>query len=500
MPPMLTLWLALSGLAGAQAQSQSTRVFVSELQPENKEAGGFASLMTGYLAGELDANAELSVVTAYEAPDFGETTAVVYLLSCPPGEALGCAYVVADRVDARYAVTGSVEAVSGGNQVHVSIIDVYDSREAVAFDVMLGVGDDGRFVQLVEDMLLAVIAGEQGALTDDREFAPDTAEAEQAQREAVARQLAALAGEMGEVSDLSSRGERQIQRPEYTVDDLGQDAASDATPPWELVGMTPNEYLKFKNSGMSVSQWREATAGRRGQLLIHAGGGVMRGGLDTQYEGWYAIDGTTQQNLQAQAWQSRTLATGPVGMAWLGYGLNPFVEFDLGVGVAAGRYGIHIQQEIVGEDVIPRDGQDFPQQNILVGGRVIGALMPTWRARPQVGVAFVYVLGEGTAQNLLPGTGTGLPSFDGGHYGMAQIRLGVETSLSPRLDIWVSLPVSFLVVGGEPQVYDDGQPGAIRTYQAPPQVPSLTTGVELGVMVRALGKVDEVERDYDLPD
>lgn len=497
---MLSLWLALGGLVGAQAQSEPARVFVSELQPENKEAGGFASLMTGYLAGELDASEELSVVTAWESPDFGETTAVDYLLSCPPGEALGCAYVVADRVDARYAVTGSVEALPEGNQVHVSIIDVDDSREAVAFDVLLGLGDDQRFAQLVEDMLLAVIAGEQGVLTDDREFVPDTREAEAAQREAVARQLAALAGEMGEVSDLSARGERSIERPEYTMDDLGQDAASDATPPWELVGMTPNEFLKFKNSGMSVSQWRQATAGRRGQLLIHAGGGVMRGGLDTQYEGWYAIDSTTQQNLQAQAWQSRTLSTGPVGMAWAGYGLNPFVEVDVGFGLAGGRYDIHIQQEIVGEDVIPRDGQDFPQQNFLLGARVLGALMPTWRARPQVGVGFVYVLGEGTDQNLLPATGTGLPSFAGSNYGMAQVRLGVETSLSPRLDIWVALPVSFLVVGGETQTYDDGQPGAIRTYVAPPQVPTLTTGVEIGVMVRALGKVEEVERDFDLPD
>jgi hypothetical protein len=137
---------------------------------------------------------------------------------------------------------------------------------------------------------------------------------------------------------------------------------------------------------------------------------------------------------------------------------------------------------------------------LLLGARVLGALMPNWRARPQVGVGFVYVLGEGTAQNLLPATGTGLPSFASSNYGMAQIRLGVETSLSPRLDIWVALPVSFLVVGGETQVFDNGQPGAIRSYEAPPQVPSLTTGVELGVMVRALGRVDEVERDFDLPD
>ncbi len=497
---MLSLWLALGGLVGAQAQSEPTRVFVSELQPENKEAGGFASLMTGYLAGELGAADELSVVTAYEAPNFGETTAVDYLLSCPPGEALGCAYVVGDRVDASYAVTGSVAALPEGNAVHVSIIDVSDSREAVAFDVLLAVGDDQRFTKLVKDMLLAVIVGEEGALSDEREFGADTREAEAKQREDVARQLAALAGEMGDVSELSARGERQIQRPEYTVDDLGKEAASDATPPWELMGMTPNEFLKFKNSGMSVSQWRKATAGRRGQLLIHAGGGVMRGGLDTQYEGWYAIDPTTQQNLQGQAWQSRTLSTGPVGMGWVGYGLNPFVEVDVGFGLAAGRYDIHIQQEIVGEDVIPRDGQDFPQQNLLLGARVLGALMPNWRARPQVGVGFVYVLGEGTAQNLLPASGTGLPSFASSNYGMAQIRLGVETSLSPRLDIWVALPVSVLVVGGQTQVFDNGQPGSIRSYEAPPQVPSLTTGVELGVMVRALGKVDEVERDFDLPD
>lgn len=495
-PAMISLWLALS--SASLAQDDPSVVFVSEFQPVNNEAAGIAALLTSYVAMELGMQPELSVRTSDQAPDLGEHSAMVYLLSCPPGQYLGCAYVVGDTVDAQYAVAGTVESISDTTTlVHVSIIDIYDSREAVSFDVELGVGDDQQFVELVADMLVAVAEGEAGQLVDERDFGDGDDPRSQDAR--IARQLEALAGEMGQISDLSTR-DRAIERPEYTMEDLVEDGESDSAPPWEQLGMSPQQYLRFKNSGMTVNEWNKVQAGRRGQIILAGGLGYARGPVSSEYRGWYVIDPDTQQNLATSAWQARTLSSGGGGQLWAGYGLTPWLEVDAGFGLIEGRYAMQIQQEIDGEDVIPRDGQDFPQSNFLLSGRVLAAPFPAWPGRPLIGVGFTWMTGEGNAQNLNPGEGTGLPSFPGAGLGLATLTLGGEFDLGERVGIWAQVPVSAVVVGGEVMEETWGVTTSIQSYQSPGAVPSFSTGIEVGVRVRLLGKVQETERDWELPD
>ena len=504
----LRVVFALLSLLSAPALAQDdepSRVFVSEFQAANKEAASLAALLSGYLHSVLTETDGLQSIPVSAAPDFGDHSALVYLLSCPPGEYLGCAYVVGDRVDARYAVAGTVESGSGGSLVHISIIDVWDSREALSFDAELGLGDDQAFAEGVAEILVAVIEGREGRHDDIREF-DDPDAADQAQRDAdlAAAQLAALAAEIGDVTTLTSRGGKGIERPEYTLEDLSKDSQTDAAKPWELVGMTPGEYIKYKNSGLTVTAWRDLSAGRRMAVFVRAGGGYGQGPWDETYRGWYTIDADTFEVQEARAWQVRSPAGGGHGGLWVGFGLTPIVEVDVGAGVQTGQFHMHIQKEVLGDEPIVRDGTEHIAPNFWFGARGLVAPLPTSKARPILGVGFQYMLGESTEQNVLPGGGTSLPSFDGNHLAVVQALPGGEVSLSELLDVYVMVPVS-VVVGGSPlRSWDSAGEslGLIETYEDPASPPSLGAAVEVGFALRFGGgpKITSTERiDEDLP-
>ena len=77
-------------------------------------------------------------------PPVYDMSASVYLESCPPGQAAGCAYVVGASAGAEYAVTGTVLAEDAGTagSLHrgYSVI-----AEAMGFVAQLEIGEDERF-------------------------------------------------------------------------------------------------------------------------------------------------------------------------------------------------------------------------------------------------------------------------------------------------------------------------------------------------------------------
>ncbi len=498
----LSFALAQEPADGASIEEEPTRVFVSEFQALNAEAGSLAALLSGYLVGDLDRRSEFDAISADEAPDIQGYSASIYLLSCPSGEYVGCAYVIGDSVDAEYAVAGTVEAFSDSTRVRISIVDVSDSREALSFEVDLGLGDDERFAQGVADILQAVVSGEQGAVVDIREDGEEVP----ADHDAVNAQLEALAEEMGGVEMISSGGDRSVSRPEYTLEDLSMDMATDAAKPWEVLGMSPGEYVEYKNSGLTVNGWRQLAMGRKGQFLFRGAPRFGFGPYDTEYRGWYSIDPNTFAVLEARAWQARKSAAVGGAQLWLGYGLLPYLEVDLGFGVTTGQYQMHIQKEQPDEAPTERPGEDFPAMNLVASARILAVPWVTKKVRPIGGAGVSVVLGEGNAQNLLPGGGTSLPSFDGSHLVMAQGIGGVEVSLNSRMDVYGIVPMSFLVGGWPVREYESGVPGTVQSYQSPPEPSLMAIGVELGITVHMMGALrvgetsrsDWGEESYDL--
>ena len=477
-------------------------VLVSEFQASNADAAGFAALLRLFLSDELDRRPELRAIAVEDVPSFGEHSALVYLESCPPGDQIGCAWVVAKRVDASYALTGAVEArYDGSTRVSVTVIDVVGAREVLSFDVELGMGDDQALADAVTELVAAVARGELGQETDIREAGETGATRSKAENQMVAQELGELIGEHGEVT-IGSRDEA-IERPKYTVDDMADDMASDAIPPWEQLEMPPGEYLRYKNSGLTLVYWRAGALGRKGQFTARLAGGVMYGAVDTLYEGRYALEvsGTEFVVVEEYAWQTVQSATGGHGGLWLGFGVIPILEIQVGAGLVTGRYTLRVGGEQAGDAPREPQEQSTPQVSPWVGARVIAVPMPWSRVRPIIGGGVRVQKGYGydrfwDANSLqvdpLPAPWLlEVQAVPGVEIGVArgQIRRKERGyALPPGVDVTITVPVGVLVGGRLTDRYQtDQQVLSPESYTDPPPLGLFSAGLEVGATVRLGG-------------
>ncbi len=223
MPHLSALLLTLFS-AGAHAQAYvdpvedmmdegAATVFVSPFQPTNAEAAGLAGMMSSFLESELSRRPDVMVIPIDAVPPVHDMVASLYLESCPPGQQVGCAFVVGEVAAADYALTGTVQSDVQGTRVEIAIIDVLSSREAMSFVAVLGVGEDERFAEGVASVLSAVIRGDAGRIEDIR----DLTVVPEADYSAAAAQLAQLSAELGDIQTQTDRSGAVIVPPQITA-------------------------------------------------------------------------------------------------------------------------------------------------------------------------------------------------------------------------------------------------------------------------------------------
>ncbi|GEM_PF-886796 len=489
-----------------------TQVLVSEFQPDNPDAAGFAALLRLFLNDELDRRPELRAVPVEDVPAFGEHSALVYLESCPPGDQVGCAWVVAKRVQVAYALTGEVEArYDGSTRVSVTVIDVAGAREVLSFDVELAIGDDQALADAVTELVVAVALGEVGQEQDIREAGEIDAPRSKAENQMIAQELSQLTGELGDVS-VTTRADA-IERPEYTVDDLADDMASDAIPPWEQLGIPPGEYLRYKNSGLTLVQWRAGALGRKRQLTVRLEGGLMYGAVDTLYEGRYALEvsGTEFVVVEEYAWQTVQNATGGHGGLWLGFGLLSIVEVQVGAGLVTGTYTLRVGGEQAGDDPREPQEQSTPQVTPWAGARVLAVPLPWSRVRPILGGGVRVQRGYGYDRfwdqeslqvDPLPAPWLlEVQAIPGVEVGLARGQIRRRDSgyvVPPGVDISITVPVGVIVGGRLTDRYQtDQQVLSPESYTEPPGFSLFSAGIEIGATVRLGGAPFQAARSVE---
>ncbi len=487
-------------------------VLVSEFQARDPAAAGFSALLGPSLHAELDARAEIDARTPDEAPDFKEYSSRIYVASCPPGEAVGCAFVVGEVMDAPFAVTGQVRTQTDGSRVvEVNIIDVVDSREALGLRIPVAPGDDEAFVTSVADVVVAVVLGEAGQVEDIREMGENQDEVRRLSaldNDAVAAQLSELEGKLGDVAVVA---DRNVRRSEYTLDDLSSDMEAEGAKPWERMNMSPGEYMKYKNSGLTFPQWTTRSAGRRFQVIVRGAGGFARGPSDMEYYGRYALDDTTLAVVDQYGWQAlSTASNGKLG-AWAGFGVAPTVEVSVGGGWQSGRFYMAIDRdyaELTGDsyEVVRSEERGDNVDSVLnggwwVGGRALFAPFPVSKARPIVGGGLVYSsIFDPSLKPTADPADSPVPLFKPQSAVEAQVLLGGEYSANPRFDVYALVPLS-AVVGGRVSSEYDGSTGVIEVFESVGEPSPVGAGLEVGVAVRFGGGDREpagMPYDYEL--
>jgi len=499
------LFSLFSGLAHAQAyvdpvedmvDGGSATVFVSPFQPGNAEAAGIAGMMSSFLEAELSRRPNVSVIPVDTVPPVHDMVAATYLDSCPPGQQVGCAFVVGEVAAADYALTGTVQSDVQGTRVEVTIIDVLSSREAMSFVAVLGAGEDARFAEGVASVLTAVIRGDAGRVEDIR----DLTVAEAPDYSAAAAQLAQLSAELGDIETQTSRAGAVIVPPQITAEEISDRMDREGVKPWERLGLGPDEYLRWRNSGEDLETWRSRHDGRKQRLMIRAGFGFFQGSVDGVFRGVAAMENRQLTVIEGYSWQTMAGGSGFLSEFGVGYGLTPELEVGAVFGLASGQYQTRVESIVFDpENGRVQDSGETPVLKYTNSNHYFGlysqyAFRPAAKFRPLVGAGILRWVGDTVdGKEQVPES---LGTFDAPSVWMMQFKGGAEVEVSRLIDLFVHVPVTVNLGGsvsdtfnkGEALNPETGQPYIDTGSDKPPSPSPVGGGLIVGLQLKFLGR------------
>lgn len=355
------------------------------------------------------------VVKMAEVPPFTDYSADVYLRSCPDGQYIGCVFVVGGRAETDWTVGGRVEAVEGGYQVVLSLIDVEKAKLALEFDVVLDGSNDAEFKEGVVKVMDALVNGE----VEDLDMRADPEAERAAQAEAERRQAKAeefAKGSVYEDFDDLERGDVGLDAyagaddsrdgrdsGKVTFDDLEEMEDRGGLTPWERVDLTKAQYRLYRNQKIKLRDFKAKLQGRKQEIMFRLQGGAGLTGFgqlhrtDIRY-----LDGSSPNNISsdvplnqqtvqfAQTTTAEGLAYG-VGAAF-GYGFTPWFEMNLFGNMEIGPYTVQIYQEQQGAQ--PRGNEATASVVTGLAGLEFGfAPLPAYPARPTLHIGASYWFG-----------------------------------------------------------------------------------------------------------
>jgi len=480
--------MTMAGLA----QAQSTRVFVAPFEPTHPEAAGLSVMLPDFMGQQLDARRDITVVTLDEIGTVADVPARTYAASCPDGEFVGCAFVLAEAAGAELAITGQVTAYGNNTLVDVHLVEAANARELITFQVHYGPGDDLVFAEGIARVVQAVIRGDIGEESDIRSqgrTGPVGPDIDQATSD-----LSELDGEIGGVDSLDVRDEGIVARDEYSMDDFASDLESEGTKPWERLDMSAREYLRYKSSGKPLYEWRELSQGRKGQILVRGFGGFGRLPTYGAYYGRVALSAQTLDVAEVYAWQTAQNGSGGLLGGSIGYGITPELEVGLNVGFGTGRFSVDIHRVTEGDFSSAPPAGDYLNQALFAGPQVLYAFFPTATFRPVVGGFLTAWLGSSVDNHVLPpvelpnGGDAQVGSFSAPTSIVAGALGGFELQMGETIDLWAHVPVGAVVASlNAPDSYESGG-GILEDLETAPEQGVAATAVHVGIQVHIGGK------------
>ncbi|HCH61618.1 MAG: hypothetical protein CL927_11940 [Deltaproteobacteria bacterium] len=501
MPSLFFLWAA--GLSSA-ADAAETMVLVPVFQSSDASTDDDALAIRRAVAQAIDGLDSVETVELTTVPAVGDLPAVDYAESCPPGEYVGCAFVLGEAGGVSLAVAGSVAPVDDGRLlVEVHVMDVPQSVDLISFageyDPLVQ-GEEFAFT--VASVVAAAARGEVKAGGDIRAVAP-VLDGDRAEKQAAGRQLDQLSQEIGGSGDVGDANVGEFIQEKYTTGDLARDMETDGAKPWDRVGMSAQEYLRYKNSKMNLYEWRSRQLGRKGQVLLRGVAGYGKAPSSGSYYGRYGVSTPDFEVEETYAWHS--MVDGAAGRAALelGYGVIPELEVGLHVGWMGGRYTEDIARVLQDQQNFPREPKESANSNLYFGGQVLFAPFPVLPVRPVAGASFTRMRGRSIASfTNLSESESRLPEFEAPTSLFFGILPGVEARLGQRVDLFLHVPLNFAIGGnpGDEQRWGAGVLSDEDTAASADPLGSVYAGVQAGVQVRFLGAKLERDNTFDDPE
>lgn len=362
-------------------------VLVADMRAMDGLSKGRAAELEQVLADRL--NQQFLMVGVDELPDYESYTAVDYVESCPVTQLDGCAFIIGERGEALWVLIGTVEDNGDGHDVSVTFVDVEATRALITVENQLRPGDEESWAEAMAGVLNLVVDG----AANDSDIRPGDEQWEGAweRRRAEAERVA---GELGEAGGLDTMVRiptaTAVKKPKVKTEDLDEYAETDATTPWERVDMSQGEFLKYRNSGMSLEDWKTKQLGRFGKIIARASVGGGSGAYSQYYDGRWARDSETLSVVHVESFQQVTSSGSTQGELELGFGVLPFMDITGYIGFRTGQFEYYQHQETVGDPTIEGVPESHSMSTNHYGGRVTFAPMPYSKVRP-IGMVGVFV-------------------------------------------------------------------------------------------------------------
>lgn len=457
MPWLAWLLMLPNVLAQDDAPLTLDSVVVSPFEPTDPALRPDAERLRGVVERALAASH--LVVPLAEVRPFTGYGPEVYVRSCPEGRYVDCVLVVAQRAGVDWTIGGQVRATEGGLIADLFFVRVRDGTLVLDVEVGFDGEDDPGTAATIGPVLDALVQG-QAQPTDvrlDPSAAPDPDGLDASALEAASDELDALEAEEG----AAARGERgEGQRERVGREEILRWSDTDATPPWEHAKLTSSQWLRWRNSGRTLPDFKSRARGRQGEILVGLQLiGLSWGPWNQAWDGWYALDDFSldlsdqyvQMDLQPGLARSWELSLGAGPLPWLD------VQVFGGVRLLPWRYTL--ARFVEGSPPRAPESGERTEAAWMVGGRVTFAPMPAFPARPivQAGVLHVW----GTPQSRVIAAPEGLAALEAVRWLLIQANVGVEVDLGRWLHAWARAEVEVplgrqvpdpVLLGGEPLV------------------------------------------------
>ena len=302
------------------------RVLIVPLHGETSESSGIGGLLEGYIATELDASDQFETYLLDEVDPVEDVEARLYYEGCPPGDELGCQFVIGESSGVDRVVSGRVTVQSDDRyRVVVTILGVAGAELEFSYALDLAAGEEvllPRTVELALDRLrreeLLEPLRDAEARRARRRDAVALARS-QDERDLVAR----MRLEVDDDAIARAEEERRARaEARVTTADLEeQKGVEGITPDWEKLGLTERQYLSYRNSKLSLDGWAKKWAGHRLMLLFSGHVGFSAGATGLRYFGGYLLSDNLSSTVDSYAWQRSTGGT------------SPNLGFTLGMGI-----------------------------------------------------------------------------------------------------------------------------------------------------------------------
>jgi hypothetical protein len=480
--------LLLISLGSAIGYALDTKgILVSDFYPQDTGVQVASSEIPGVIEAHLNASGNYNVVSLDMAPPIQGTSAALYAETCPTGNHSGCTMIISQNSGVVFGVTGTLKSTPSGVLATIVFVEASEMREVISIDIPYDSEDTALFTVTLERTLEGVVQGRLGQLEDIRDPASEYADAydEQARDE-----LNEYSKESGGASTIGERFDLELERKEITRVEIQEWMEEEGSKEWDRLDMSAMEYMRYYNSGMELSDWRELAKGKQGALTFRGALGFGYGPTSGNYYGRYARSPTDLAVVETYAWQNIVGSSNVQAGGSVGFGILPGLEVAATGGIYTGRFEIDVHAITVGQFTTAPPSDDFVSSVRYFGGEVIYTPLHTFRVKPLVGLQITRWNGSEVNDHVvLP---EDLPLLPAPALTMMSTLLGTEIRLGDAIDAYAYVPLSFaLSTQNAPAIQHTGSGSLTSEHLAEPEsFTKLASGLVLGVrtQVRIFGR------------